>query len=136
VKLAIGTGSAGGVPSGPAGRSSIGGATRVTTGRSDFGLAGEMARATAIGFETASRGSAGLGAAILATGCWDFAFALTLELAAGLATVFGLAATLARAFLAFVGCFGVFDAGRALPDARFFCADLEDFVALAMGVPR
>jgi hypothetical protein len=135
VKLAIGTGSAGGAPSGPAGRSSSGGATRVTIGRSAFGLAGEMGRGLAIGFDEASREGAGVGAAFLASGWWDFAFALTSELAIGLAAVFGLVATLAWTFLIFAGFFVGFFV-EALPDTRFLCADLEDFVALAMGVPR
>ncbi|HEX4515040.1 MAG TPA: hypothetical protein VH054_15950, partial [Polyangiaceae bacterium] len=55
--------------------------------------------------------------------------------AADLVAAFGFVLVLAR-----VVTFGAFDAGltagRALPAARFFCAALEDFVDLAIGVPR
>jgi hypothetical protein len=146
VKLAIGTGKAGGVPSGPAGRSSTGdGATRVTIGRSDarsearsgFGLGDETERALAIGFDVASRGSADVVAGFLETGAAGFAFApgLALAFVPGLALAFAPGLALAT-ILAWALTLAALGAGRALPDTRFFCAGLEDFIALAMGVPR
>jgi hypothetical protein len=136
VKLAMGTGNAGGVPSGPVARSSTGGgAMRVTIGRSDglssFGLGREIGRALVIGFDAASRGAADVVAGFAARSAEDLAFPLSLAFVLGLARVFGWAIVLAwTLILAALG------AGRAPPDARFFCAGLEDFVALAMGVPR
>jgi hypothetical protein len=124
VKLAIGTGNAGGVPSGPAARSSTDDAG-ATTGRSGLALGVETGRTVARGFAAASRDAAGCGAGFLATGVDAFTFGTDF------AAVFGFAAPLVRAFI-----FAGFETGRARPPARFFCADVEDFVALAMGVPR
>jgi hypothetical protein len=145
VKLAIGTGSAGGVPSGPD-RSSTGGGTRATRGRSGFGLGGGTGRAPTVGLDPVSRAAAGAGAGLEPTRAGGFATALTLGFATALAAIsafavglWGLAVALVVflvARLAWALTFAGLAAGLAPPGARFFCAGLEDFVALAMGVPR